>query len=30
MRGQGTKKTNNGQIEIQGAFDGKNLVNGKG
>lgn len=30
MKGYGTKKTNNGAVEISGYFDGKNLVNGKG
>lgn len=30
MKGHGTKKTNNGSIEISGNFDGKNQVNGKG
>ena len=30
MKGYGTKKTNNGAVEISGHFDGKNMVNGKG
>lgn len=30
MKGYGTKKSNNGAIEISGNFDGKNMVNGKG
>jgi len=30
MKGQGTKKSNHGTIEISGHFDGNNFVNGKG
>lgn len=30
MRGVGTKKSNNGCIEISGNFDSLNLINGKG
>ena len=30
MRGSGTKKSNDGTLEISGLFDGSNTVNGKG
>lgn len=30
MKGQGTKITNNGTVEISGFFDGNGIINGKG